>query len=141
VIKKYSLESYGFTLRQVEKHTLGAFGTWKGGWVFADITSPLWPEIQTWLLPTADLRIPRENGKLLEYEDMIGKLLGYPMRYPRCREADQQLVNFHDETEREILRRLLPGKKLCCAHGTKYKDDVGNVTTWTTSELSLTVIY
>lgn len=140
VIRKYSLELYGFTLCQIQKHTLGVFGTRKGGWIFADITSPLWPEIKTWLLPTTDLRIPREKDKILEYEDTIGKLLGYPMRYPRCRDADQQVVNFYDETEWDILCRLLPGKKLCCVHGTKYKDDIGDVTTWKTSELSLTGI-
>lgn len=58
---------------------------WQGGWIFADTTSPLWPEVQEVLLPAAQMDVTR--AKHNAYEDRVGKVLGYPVtQYPRSKD-------------------------------------------------------
>ncbi len=120
VMEKYNLEEYGFTLRQMPSLTLMEMGRpkpdvfFKDGWIFADTlalssnswTLPsisgkalLWPEIQKVFFSPTTIHVSRED--LNEYQDRIGKLLGYPVRSPR--QADQNEILYMDETERLAL--------------------------------------
>jgi hypothetical protein len=72
----------------------------QGGWIFADTTSALWPEIQTMLLPSTTLNISRQGHDSYQYR--IGKGLGYPVRhYPR--RGEWEVIMYEDETERQAL--------------------------------------
>ena len=76
---------------------------WQGGWILADTTSSLWPEVQELLLPAAPMDITRPNHNA--YEDRVGKVLGYPVpRYPRSH--DHNNLSYTDETERQALVKI-----------------------------------
>ncbi|CZR68948.1 uncharacterized protein PAC_18849 [Phialocephala subalpina] len=109
IIATYNLESYGFALRQIMHPTMlnqgrpqpGKF--WQGGWIFADTRSPIWPDVQNVLLPTAQMDVAYKD--LMTYEDKVGKCLGYPVpRHPR--KTDYNVMQYIDETERQVLAKL-----------------------------------
>jgi hypothetical protein len=103
---------------------------WQGGWIFADTTSTLWPEVQNVLLPIVQMNVTRPNHDA--YQDRVGKVLGYPVpRFPR--NYDYNIVRYMDETERQIVTKLF-GKDECQVEvvGLEYWDDDGNTETWKT---------
>ncbi|KAH6716653.1 hypothetical protein BKA61DRAFT_600182 [Leptodontidium sp. MPI-SDFR-AT-0119] len=135
ILKKHKLKSYGFELRQIEHATMIEMGRpkpdmfWRGGWVFADITSPLWPDIQALFFSPAQLNIPRAEHDA--YQDILGKFLGYPVpRYPR--QDNYNRVCYMDETECEELARLSGNSEdEIQVIGFEYDDDDGDVERWT----------
>jgi hypothetical protein len=112
---------------------------WQGGWVFADTTSPLLPEIQNILLPNAQMDVTRQDRDA--YEDRMGKVLGYPvLRYPRDM-SDFKTVRYMDETERQILAKLCEeDASEVEVTGLEYDDEAGNMTTWKTCSAPLLLI-
>jgi hypothetical protein len=145
LIKKYDLKSYGFVFRQITHPTMIDIGRpkaekfWQGGWIFADTTSSLWPEVQNVLLPIVQINVTRPDHNA--YQDRVGKILGYPVpRYPR--NYDFNTVRYMDETERQILTKLF-GKDECQVEvvGLEYWDDDGNTETWKTCRSPFLLVY
>lgn len=138
-MKKYDLESYGFVLRQIKHGTMMDLGRhrpvkfWEGGWIFTDVRHPLWPEVQSILLPSQQLNITRHGHDA--YQDRVGKALGYPVpRYPRS--ANSNTVRYIDETERRVLQKFRTKEDEfdIAVIGLEYEDDDGNPETWKACE-------
>lgn len=108
---------------------------WQGGWIFADTRSPIWPEVQSVLIPAARVNIAYTD--LMLYEDKVGKCLGYPVpRHPR--EIDHNVIRYMDETERQVLAKLCrKSPNDIEVIGFEYFDDDGNEQTWMTCEFHI----
>ncbi|KAH7314317.1 hypothetical protein BKA65DRAFT_516582 [Rhexocercosporidium sp. MPI-PUGE-AT-0058] len=138
IIKKHKLKSYGFDLRQIGHATMIDVGRtqldmfWRGGWVFADITSPLWPDIQSLFCSATQLNISRaeHNG----YQDKLCKVLGYPIPgYPKQEKFNR--VCYMDETEcGEFARLTGKSEDEIQVVGFEYDDDDGDKERWTKCE-------
>ncbi len=147
LVDKYNLEEYGFTLRQVPNLTLMEMGRpqpdkfFKDGWLFADTlalssnswtptsvtgNTSLWPEMQNVFLASTTILVTHQEFN--EYQNLIGKLLGYPVRLPR--KSDENEILYMDETERHALIRETGDENICCVPGFQYFDDKGTESTW-----------
>ncbi|KAK0118378.1 hypothetical protein ONS95_012667 [Cadophora gregata] len=135
VIKKYKLKTYGFELRQVDHATMIEMGRpepdmfWRGGWIFADILSPLWRDIQGIFFTPTEIHIFSEECDI--YQDKLCKVFGYPVRgFPRQEEGINR-VQYMDETECGELAKV-GGKSEDEVEviGFEYEDDDGDEERW-----------
>jgi hypothetical protein len=75
---------------------------WQGGWVFADTRSAFWPYVEgLWL---RSVRVAVERKDYLSYQDEVGKVLGYPVRFPRQEKFNT--VKLVDLTESHAIANL-----------------------------------
>ncbi|KAG4416919.1 hypothetical protein IFR04_009929 [Cadophora malorum] len=103
IIKKYKLKTYGFELRQIDHATMVEMGRpqpdafWRGGWIFGDVLSPLWRDIQGIFFTPTQIHIARHEHDT--YQDHLCKVFGYPVPgFPRQKTGFNR-VCYMDETE------------------------------------------
>ncbi|KAH7391619.1 hypothetical protein BKA64DRAFT_725179 [Cadophora sp. MPI-SDFR-AT-0126] len=135
IIKKYKLKSYGFELRQIEHATMIDMGRpqpnmfWRGGWIFGDVLSPLWRDIQSIFFTPTETHIAGAEHDT--YQDKLCKILGYPVPgYPRQTNMNQ--LRYMDETEcAELARSSGKNEDEIGVIGFEYEDDDGDQARWT----------
>lgn len=142
---KYTLEMYGFTLRQVTKAVSSKQGEqygprnnnfWLDSWIFADTLSPMWTETQELFLPLTDAHWMR--GERLALEDTIDRICGCPVPFPREIMATDQnagYIKYSDVTEGDFLTNITGGKNFPVI-GFEFNEAGGEAETWATSRFS-----
>ncbi|TVY78227.1 hypothetical protein LSUE1_G004195 [Lachnellula suecica] len=99
VFKQHKLARYGFHLQQITHPVpTTVHSGFQDGWIFADMKSALWPEVNS-------LFLTPNKGKA--DEKRVGKALGYPVVHgPREFRAV-------DYTEMDDMRKAT-GREVCC---------------------------